>query len=168
MVKVLVEELVILMAIQSNCVNKAHELGDYGTEIMTKHLITVVFSYLFLGRKIPTTKEIIRNSLPNLTFGYTLALGKYLVGLLAAVWILEPFFDIDPLSGAVIAIGFKDGHGTVAGLQSSFQEFGYSEGVDSGLGMATRNPYKENIHDFTGRLHWIFDRFGMVDSMGFR
>jgi DNA-binding ferritin-like protein len=36
MVKVLVEQLLALLAIQSDCVNKASELGDYGTEVMTK------------------------------------------------------------------------------------------------------------------------------------
>ena len=39
MVKVLVEQLLTLLAIQSDCVSKANELGDYGTELMTKSLI---------------------------------------------------------------------------------------------------------------------------------
>lgn len=39
MVKVLVEQLLTLLAIQSDCVSKANELSDYGTEIMTKRLI---------------------------------------------------------------------------------------------------------------------------------
>lgn len=39
MVKVLVEQLLILLSIQSDCVSKANELGDYGTELMNKRLI---------------------------------------------------------------------------------------------------------------------------------
>ncbi|MFO7670161.1 MAG: hypothetical protein R6W31_10920 [Bacteroidales bacterium] len=40
MVKVLVEQLLILLSIQSDCVRKANDLGDYGTELMTKRLIS--------------------------------------------------------------------------------------------------------------------------------
>lgn len=102
-----------------------------------EYLISVVFACLFLGRKIPTYKQIFKHSLPNLTFGYTLALGQYLVGLLLAVLVLKPVFNIDVLAGALIAIGFQGGHGTVSGLQSSFNNLGFSDGTDLGLGMAT-------------------------------
>ena len=102
-----------------------------------QYLITVVFACLFLGQKIPTYKQIVRHSLPNLTFGYTLALGQYLVGLFLAVLLLKPVFNIDVLAGALIAIGFQGGHGTVAGLQSSFSELGFSDGTELGMGMAT-------------------------------
>lgn len=101
------------------------------------YLITIVFACLFLGKEIPSTKKIINNSLPNLSFGYTLALGQYVVGLLCVVFILQPLFDINILSGALIAIGFQGGHGTVAGLQSSFNELGFAQGTDLGLGIAT-------------------------------
>jgi len=101
------------------------------------YLITIVFASLFLGKNIPSYKQIIKNSLPNLSFGYTLALGQYVVGLLSVVFILQPLFDINILSGALIAIGFQGGHGTVAGLQSSFNDLGFPEGTDLGLGIAT-------------------------------
>lgn len=39
MVKVIVEQLVMLLTIQSDCVSKANELGDYGTELLNKRLI---------------------------------------------------------------------------------------------------------------------------------
>ena len=39
MVKVLVEQLLTLLNILSDCVSKANELGDYGTEHMSKSLI---------------------------------------------------------------------------------------------------------------------------------
>ncbi len=104
---------------------------------LPEYLITIVFACLFLGRKIPSSKEIFQNSLPNLGYGYTLALGQYIVGLLTAVLILKPIYDIDVLSGALIAIGFQGGHGTVAGLQPTFSELGFTEGSDLGLGIAT-------------------------------
>lgn len=46
--------------------------------------------------------------MPNLCFGYTLALGQYIVGLLMSILLLKPIFDIDAVSGALIAIGFRE------------------------------------------------------------
>lgn len=40
MVKFIVEDLLILLSLQADCAKKASELGDYGTEFMTKQLIT--------------------------------------------------------------------------------------------------------------------------------
>jgi ESS family glutamate:Na+ symporter len=102
-----------------------------------QYLITIVFAGLFLGKKIPSVKKIMNTSLPNLGFGYILALGQYVVGLLVAVFILHPYFNLNKLSGALIAIGFQGGHGTVAGLQNSFNELGFTDGTDLGLGIAT-------------------------------
>jgi Na+/glutamate symporter len=44
-------------------------------------LITVVFASLFIGRKIPSVKEIWSESAPNLAYGYSLAFGQYTAGL---------------------------------------------------------------------------------------
>lgn len=104
---------------------------------MPVYWITVVFAGLFLGSKIPKPKQILHESLPNLTFGYTLALGQYVVGMLIAVLLLKPLFDVNVMSGALIAIGFQGGHGTVAGLGNTFSELGFGEGTDLGLAIAT-------------------------------
>jgi ESS family glutamate:Na+ symporter len=69
-----------------------------------------------------------KQSLPNLLYGYILAIGQYLIGLLLAVLLIKPLFDANVLSGALIAIGFQGGHGTVAGLQSTFANLGFEDG----------------------------------------
>ena len=104
---------------------------------MPAYWITVVFAGLFLGSRIPKPRQIFNESLPNLAFGYTLALGQYVVGMLIAALFLGPVFGVDVLSGALIAIGFQGGHGTVAGLGNTFNDLGFSEGTDLGLGIAT-------------------------------
>ena len=37
-------------------------------------------------------------------------------GGIIAIWVLKPVFNIDILSGALIAIGFQGGHGTIAAI----------------------------------------------------
>ncbi|GAB5561319.1 MAG: sodium/glutamate symporter [Synoicihabitans sp.] len=104
---------------------------------MPGYWITVVFAGLFLGTKIPSPRQILDESLPNLAFGYSLAFGQYLVGVFVAVAVLQPLLDTNVLAGALIAIGFQGGHGTVAGLSETFSELGFEDGTDLGLGVAT-------------------------------
>ncbi|MDO6427518.1 sodium:glutamate symporter [Thalassotalea sp. 1_MG-2023] len=101
------------------------------------YLIVVVFAGLFLGKKIPTIKQSINQSLPNLSFGYTIAIGQYVVGMITTLLILAPLFDTKAFAGALIAVGFQGGHGTVAGLQSTFEGLDFAKGIDLGLGIAT-------------------------------
>ncbi len=100
-------------------------------------LITIVFAGLFLGRTIPSPKDIWRVARPNLIYGYTLGLGQYVVGLLLALLLLKPLFDSNVLSGVLIPIGFQGGHGTVAGLKSTFESFEFPQGYELGLAIAT-------------------------------
>nr|WP_136250760.1 sodium:glutamate symporter [Ningiella ruwaisensis] len=101
------------------------------------YLIVIVFAGLFLGKSIPSLSESLNSSLPNLGFGYTIAIGQYVVGMIATLLIIIPFFDLQPAVGALIAVGFQGGHGTVAGLGSTFDEIGFTNGLDLGLGIAT-------------------------------
>jgi ESS family glutamate:Na+ symporter len=99
--------------------------------------INVVFAALFLGKLIPGIKSIWRRSAPVITYGHIVAWGQYVVGFLLAILILEPFFDLNPMAGALIEIGFEGGHGTAAGMAPVFNELGFSEGADLALGIAT-------------------------------
>lgn len=101
------------------------------------YLIVVVFAGLFLGKKIPTIKQSLNQSLPNLSFGYSIAIGQYVVGMITALLVLAPLFDTNEVAGALIAVGFQGGHGTVAGLQSTFESIDFAKGMDLGLGIAT-------------------------------
>ncbi|MCI5124782.1 MAG: sodium:glutamate symporter, partial [Candidatus Electrothrix sp. AR5] len=100
-------------------------------------LITIVFAGLFLGNKVPSLKQVLKQGAPNLFFGYSLAFGQYVVGLALVVFLLKPMFGISDLAGALIAIGFQGGHGTAAGMGATFSKLGFPAGMDLGLALAT-------------------------------
>jgi ESS family glutamate:Na+ symporter len=99
--------------------------------------INVVFAALFLGETIPAPRDIWRKAAPQVAFGQSLAWGQYVVGLLLAIFILTPFFNLDPIAGALIEITFEGGHGTAAGMAQTFVDLGFPEGADLALGLAT-------------------------------
>lgn len=100
-------------------------------------LITIVFAGLFLGKFIPSAKEIWKTSAPMIAFGNTLAWGQYVIGIALSLFVLSPFFGTNPMVGSLIEISFEGGHGTAAGLAPTFAELGWSEGTDIALGLAT-------------------------------
>ncbi|TVR04459.1 MAG: sodium:glutamate symporter [Spirochaetaceae bacterium] len=100
-------------------------------------LISVVFAGLFLGKTIPRISEIWKQAGPMVAHGQTLAWGQYVVGITLALVVLIPVWDVSPLAGALIEIGFEGGHGTAAGLSETFAELGFGEGSDLALGLAT-------------------------------
>ncbi len=102
-----------------------------------KYLINIVFAGLFLGKTIPSRKEVWRLAGPMIAFGNTLAWGQYVIGIALTVLILTPFFGTSPLAGALIEIGFEGGHGTAAGLAPSFQALGWGAGSDVAVSLAT-------------------------------
>lgn len=102
-----------------------------------KYLISVVFAGLFLGKVIPSRKEIWRMAGPMVAFGNTLAWGQYVIGIGVTLAVLTPVFGTSPLAGSLIEIGFEGGHGTAAGLAPTFEELGWAEGSDIALGLAT-------------------------------
>ncbi|GHC83596.1 sodium:glutamate symporter [Nocardiopsis terrae] len=122
---------------------RAAEGGLFGADVMSVWsalpglLISVVFASLFLGKRMPRLREAVDLAGPNLSFGITVASGQYVIGLLLALLVLAPFFDVPVISGALIEIGFLGGHGTAAGLGSTFDQVGWAQGQDVALGMAT-------------------------------
>jgi glutamate:Na+ symporter, ESS family len=100
-------------------------------------LINVIFAALFLGRTIVSPKKLWRMGGPHWAFGMILSWGQYVIGLLLVVALLAPLLDLNPMAGALIEISFTGGHGTVAGLADTFEELGFPEGQDLGLGLAT-------------------------------
>ena len=99
--------------------------------------INVVFAALFLGEVIPNPAAIWRKAAPQVIFGQSLAWGQYVVGILVTLLILIPLFDANPISGALIEIGFEGGHGTAGGMAGTLSELGFEEGADLALGLAT-------------------------------
>ncbi|QDZ39464.1 sodium:glutamate symporter [Euhalothece natronophila Z-M001] len=99
--------------------------------------INLVFATLFLGETIPSPKEVWRKIAPQVAFAQILAWGQYVVGLTVTILILTPLFDINPIAGALIEIGFEGGHGTAAGMAEVLDTFGFEEGSELALGLAT-------------------------------
>ena len=100
-------------------------------------LISVVFAALFIGKRIPGVRQIWEVAGPQVALGQSIAWGQYVIGLLLALLVLGPVFGLPPVAGALIEIGFEGGHGTAAGLSSTFEEFDFAEGTDLALGLAT-------------------------------
>ena len=102
-----------------------------------EELISVVFATLFFGKALIPLREIWRFAGPQLVLSQLMAWGQYLVGGLLTLLILVPLFAANPLSAALIEIGFEGGHGTAAGMDGLFVELGFSEGEDIALALAT-------------------------------
>ena len=100
-------------------------------------LISVIFAGLFIGKTIPNVKEIWLTAGPQISFGQTLAWGQYVFGIIVTALLLTPVFGISPMAGALIEIGFEGGHGTAAGLASTFEDLGFEAGADLAMGLAT-------------------------------
>lgn len=119
------------------------EFGLFGPDIIEVWsalpglLISVVFATLFLGQPIPSPKRAAKLVGPQLSLGVIFGSGQYVLGLLLAVLILVPLFNISPMAGTLIEIGFEGGHGTAAGMRGSMEELGFADGGDLALGMAT-------------------------------
>ena len=119
------------------------EGGIFGSEVLSVWselpglLISVVFAALFLGSPIPSPKRAVKLLGPQLSLGVTFAAGQYVIGMLLAVLILVPVFNVTPMFGALIEIGFEGGHGTAAGMAPVMTEMGFEEGGDLALAMAT-------------------------------
>jgi len=65
------------------------------------------------------------------------AWGQYAVGLGLTLLILARAFDLPPMFGAIIPVGFEGGHGTAAGLAGVFADKGWPDGLHLALGSAT-------------------------------
>lgn len=100
-------------------------------------LINLVFAGLFLGVSTPGIRKIWDLAAPQLCYGQLVAWGQYIVGIGLTLLVLGPCFGSGPGFGALIEIGFEGGHGTVAGLTSTFNELGWQEGKDLGFTVAT-------------------------------
>ncbi len=100
-------------------------------------LISVIFAGLFIGKTIPNVKQIWLTAGPQISLGQTLAWGQYVFGIMVTALVLTPLFGISPMAGALIEIAFEGGHGTAAGLSSTFSDLGFEAGADLAMGLAT-------------------------------
>lgn len=101
------------------------------------YLISLVFATLMMGKSFPPIQKVWRSTYPQVMVGYAMALAQYIVGIVLCLWILTPLMGTNPLSSALIAIGFQGGYGTAAGLNEVYTKFGFTTGYDMAIGMAT-------------------------------
>lgn len=99
--------------------------------------ITLIFATIFLGKRIEPLHKIWKLSGPQMAFGQTIAWGQYVVGILAALAILVPLFDLSPVSAALIEVSFQGGIGTATGLAPTFESLGFEQARALGVGLAT-------------------------------
>jgi len=100
-------------------------------------LINVVFAALFLGRPFLSLRKMWRIASPQAAFGQMIAWGYYAVGGLLTLFVLIPFFAATPLVASLIEISFEGGHGTAAGMIPVFNEFGFKDGQELSVALAT-------------------------------
>lgn len=105
--------------------------------VLPSLMINIVFACLFLGQPLLPFKKIWRLAGQQVSYGQMVAWGQYLIGGLVTLFILMPLFGSPPLTGALLEIAFEGSHGTVAGLQSVWEEFNFLSGRDMANGMAT-------------------------------
>ena len=131
--------LVVIQLLQRYAPGTETFLGDAtaGWSRLPGLLINVVFATLFLGVAIPPLRKVWRISGPQLAYGQVVAWGQYAVGLGLTFLLLSRFFDIPPMFGALIPVGFEGGHGTAAGLREVFVDKGWPDGVHLALASAT-------------------------------
>lgn len=108
-----------------------------GWKELPSFLINLVFAALFLGVEIPKVKTVWDVAGPQLMYGMVVAWGQFVMALLITAAVLIPVWGVNPMMALTIPVGFAGGHGTAAGLASSFETLGYPGGGDVGLATAT-------------------------------
>ncbi len=108
-----------------------------GWKAIPGFLINIVFATMFIGQKFPKMGKVGRAVTEQLCFGQIVAWGMYAVGIGVTVLVLTPLFDVPPVFGNLVEIGFEGGHGTVGGMVETFKAFKWEAGADLGYTTAT-------------------------------
>ena len=100
-------------------------------------MINVIFAALFLGAVTPKLKTVFQTAFPQICMGQLLAWGQYVIGLGLAGFVFLPLFNLNPVFGNLLEIGFQGGHGTVGGVTEVFKSFNWEDGAALGFTVAT-------------------------------
>ncbi len=101
-------------------------------------LINVVFACLFLGVALPKFRVLCKRAGPQLAYGQIVAWGQYVVGVGLFIFVLHAMFPgLNAMFGGIMPVGFEGGHGTATGMEETFGEFDWEEGMDFALASAT-------------------------------
>jgi len=108
-----------------------------GWRELPSFLINLVFASLFLGVEIPSLPKVWEQAGPQLMYGMVVSWGQWAVALIFTAIFCVPILGSNELIGTTIPVGFAGGHGTAAGLSSSYKTLGYESGGDTALATAT-------------------------------
>src|SRR5262245_40061002 len=100
-------------------------------------LVNVMCATLLLGERLPSLKTIWSISGTHVIMAGIMSAGQFAVGSILVLLLLEPVFAFNGKGGALIEMSFAGGHGTLAGLTGVFVEYGATDLLEVGLGLAT-------------------------------
>ena len=100
-------------------------------------LINVMCAALLLGERLPSLKTIWSISGSHVIMAGIMSAGQFAVASILVLLLLEPVFGFNSKGGALIEMAFAGGHGTLAGLTGVLVEYGATDLLDVGLGLAT-------------------------------
>ncbi|WP_020499103.1 sodium/glutamate symporter [Sciscionella marina] len=123
-------------------------LGPYGAGLFPTSLVetwsglpgvlaTVVFAPMLMGMRIPKVRDTYRMIVPQVLFSY---MGSFLmigVPLVVTGLVLVPLWNVSPMFGSLVEIGWAGGHGAAGAMAEVYQRQGWSAGVSLGLTSAT-------------------------------
>ncbi|GAB3747587.1 sodium/glutamate symporter [Nocardiopsis nanhaiensis] len=123
-------------------------LGPYGAGLFPESmastwaglpavLITVVFAPMLLGMSMPSPRQTYHLIMPQLMFSYLGVALMVGVPMLVCAALLVPFFNVGPMFGTIVEIGWPGGHGTAAGMAPVYEGLGWSDGGSLALASAT-------------------------------
>ena len=131
-------------------------------------LLSLVFATLMMGRPVPNIKGLVRPIVNQFLLALSLGFGQFCIGGLVVKYLLSKFMDTDPLMGCLIEVGFEGGHGAASIIGESFSRFGFSEGLDLGLAMATMGLLASSllgsIFIFLGRILGFSDTAEIIEE----
>ncbi|GBG27490.1 Hypothetical Protein FCC1311_037122 [Hondaea fermentalgiana] len=108
-----------------------------GWSSMPGFLINIIFATLFMGKTVPSAREIWETAAPQIAYGWVIAWGNWFVACLLTPILFMPVWDTNPLFGSLGPVGTQGGHGTAAGVTASYTSLGFPEGGDLGITAAT-------------------------------
>lgn len=100
-------------------------------------LIDIVFACIFIGTTLPKPKEVWEIAGPQLTYAWILDAFQWILGIGLALFVLKPIWNIDPVIGTIVEVGWCGGHGTAGGMMEVYNSIGFTDGGDLALTSAT-------------------------------
>lgn len=123
-------------------------LGPHGAALFPESLVetwsglpgvlaTIVFAPMLMGVQMPKLRETYRMIIPQVLFSY---MGSFLmtgVPLIISALVLAPLWNVGPMFGSIVEVGWPGGHGTAGAMAEVYQQQDWNAGVSLALTSAT-------------------------------